>query len=588
MSDISESQQAVCGPPLNSPLCVGMFALLFNETFLLGGIKYGEVSGFMVRRQAEQMLRKYPNATDLGLEAKDTRAAAARAFLQAEEQCKVVNRTLASRTAALESIQDPIIAVLRIASAKFQDVLEASFDPSGLAFGFGPGSTSSLRYTEANALAKCNLLKWEVTPAFSEHASVVMDAIPSLTISELRHVNGGVLCFVPKNSDTDRTILIEPDLNILAQQGLGKALRAGFAKVSGIDLDNQADKAREMIACDRSLRLATEDLSMASDTIAIATVRLISTYARPLSRRGLAFMAALETARSPAYRATRKSKTGTTFEKWSSMGNSYTFELESTIFWSLAYAATLVCNENPEGSVSIFGDDIIVPCTVIPLLRRVLAHLGFRSNEEKSFCEGPFRETCGREVYNTRDVSPFRIKARIVSHGQVYWLANTFRKWYNRLYEVATEEGVDLPLPFELWGWVWKHIPAKNILKGPESLNGIDPCGDGHLHVEAEYYKPYMRRCLHGHEGHMFFTWVTEPASVTFDEVPLAYALKQAEELCADSAGRRISRALDPIPPEGSLFSGEVYSTACFTRGTGERRKALVKVFAKPLPRGRF
>ena len=53
---------------------------------------------------------------------------------------------------------------------------------------------------------------------------------------------------------------------------------------------------------------------------------------------------------------------------FSSMGNAFTFELESLIFWAIANA---VCYcSGSRGHISVYGDDIIVPSGAAGLLAK--------------------------------------------------------------------------------------------------------------------------------------------------------------------------------------------------------------------------
>ena len=52
--------------------------------------------------------------------------------------------------------------------------------------------------------------------------------------------------------------------------------------------------------------------------------------------------------------------------KFSSMGNSYTFELESLIFYSLAVATCSHLGIDPR-DVSVYGDDVIIPANAVTL-----------------------------------------------------------------------------------------------------------------------------------------------------------------------------------------------------------------------------
>jgi hypothetical protein len=128
---------------------------------------------------------------------------------------------------------------------------------------------------------------------------------------------------VPKSSKTDRVIAIEPTGNIYLQTGVGGFFRRCL-KRRGIDLDDQeinqgyAAKALE-------LALATLDLKAASDTV---SVELVYELLPP----DWAF--ALDALRS--HWALKPSGERVRLEKWSSMGNGFTFELETLIFWALS------------------------------------------------------------------------------------------------------------------------------------------------------------------------------------------------------------------------------------------------------------
>jgi len=133
------------------------------------------------------------------------------------------------------------------------------------------------------------------------------------------------------------------------------------------------------------------------------------------------------------------------YEKFSAMGNGFTFSLESLIFWAVAKAAVLdaglVCSKS---DIGIFGDDIIVRASASPHVVTALNWAGFMVNTEKSFVTGPFKESCGADYFNGNDVRPFYLKRRILSHEDCYFVCNSLshriiRGWRDRgLYAVFT------------------------------------------------------------------------------------------------------------------------------------------------------
>jgi hypothetical protein len=139
------------------------------------------------------------------------------------------------------------------------------------------------------------------------------------------------------------------------------------------------------------------------------------------------------------------------------MGNGYTFALETLIFYSLAWS-TCVALGLPTSDVSSYGDDIIVPTGAYNALIGVLKCLGFVPNREKSFGDGPFRESCGKDYFRGIDVRPVYIKD-VLRPCDLYVVHNYFVAQYSQLSNVVL-------------GW----IPKALRIWGPPGY------GDGHLH----------------------------------------------------------------------------------------------------------
>jgi hypothetical protein len=84
-------------------------------------------------------------------------------------------------------------------------------------------------------------------------------------------------------------------------------------------------------------------------------------------------------------------------EKFSSMGNGFTFELETLVFYGTikALAPDLVAGRD----FWVYGDDIIVPTSIANDVIAALKYIGFTPNPNKTFVKGPFRESCGGDFY---------------------------------------------------------------------------------------------------------------------------------------------------------------------------------------------
>jgi hypothetical protein len=161
---------------------------------------------------------------------------------------------------------------------------------------------------------------------------------------------------------------------------------------------------------------------------------------------------ALKQARSPV--GTLPDGTVIQYQKVSSMGNGFTFELESLLFWALASSVlSLLCTSKP--LLAVYGDDIIVPSSVAHTLLWILRFVGFTPNASKTFIRGPFRESCGKHYFRGVDVTPFYVRKDIASPDRLIWAANSIRTWAKLSYgldprlESAYRFCVEL-LPYEL------------------------------------------------------------------------------------------------------------------------------------------
>jgi hypothetical protein len=114
------------------------------------------------------------------------------------------------------------------------------------------------------------------------------------------------------------------------------------------------------------------------------------------------------------------------------MGNGYTFELESVIFYGLALAVREAYGVE-DTRVSVYGDDIICPVSMAEPLIRVLRDVGFVPNQKKSFWSGPFRESCGKHFYSGHDVTPFYVRRPVDNLQELFLLHNNLYRWLARM-----------------------------------------------------------------------------------------------------------------------------------------------------------
>lgn len=253
-------------------------------------------------------------------------------------------------------------------------------------------------------------------------------------------VSGSRLYFVPKQNDISRLICVEPSLNVYYQLGFGAHLTKRLDSFFGIDLTKQQDVNRNL-ACIGSLRggtYVTIDLSSASDSMSLNMLK----YVLPPD-----FYRWLLMLRSPYSDLTRRvgayEPGKHELNMVSSMGNGFTFPLQTMLF-SCIVSAALRMRSYPGANwgrrspvFSVFGDDIVCPEIVSRDVLRLLQILGFEVNTEKSFVEGPFRESCGHDYFKGSNVRGFYVK-KLETIQDRYAVINGLNLW-------SAKTGVSLP-----------------------------------------------------------------------------------------------------------------------------------------------
>jgi hypothetical protein len=249
-------------------------------------------------------------------------------------------------------------------------------------------------------------------------------------------VKGSRLSFVPKNDQVSRVICIEPSLNQFFQLGLGHILERRIEEMYGISMASQPFKNREL-ARQGSLfdSLVTIDLESASDSLSLKMLRTVLPED---------FYDLLGTLRS---RFTVIPGLGPfELDMVSTMGNGFTFPLQTMLFSCVVSAAFRVNSEvikplyprgREWGNFGVFGDDIICPRVIVDDVFRLLDILGFTINKDKTFVEGPFRESCGSDYFRGRDIRGVYVK-RLDNPQDKYAVINQLNLF-------STKTGIPLP-----------------------------------------------------------------------------------------------------------------------------------------------
>lgn len=334
-------------------------------------------------------------------------------------------------------------------------------------FRYGPGATSCVTGNDVITSKKyaCSM---HVSPRLYPYWRSL--APRSSSNIELRAYSK--VTFVSKTSKTDRAIAIEPHLNIYVQLGIGALLRHRLKRY-GINLDHQADINRRMASVAHRDGLATIDLSSASDSISSELVWLLLPFE---------WCCLLDVAR------TEYSVIGdeqVRLSKFSSMGNGYTFELESLIFLALARAAG-------DSNAVAFGDDIILKRDYVPELLNALNFLGFSVNSKKTFLAGCFFESCGYDYCRGVMVRPFYLKGGYNDFTTAcIRIANKIRR-----YSHMRVDGFGCDIRF-ICVWRFARRACGN------ASDTYVPLGSGDDGLISNFDEACPSRARHGHEGYI-------------------------------------------------------------------------------------
>ena len=265
---------------------------------------------------------------------------------------------------------------------------------------------------------------------------------------------------VPKTMKTPRIIAIEPTAMQYAQQGLLRLFQDGIQMSflnSFIGLNDQTPNQRLAKEGSRTGKLATLDLSEASDRVSHEIVSRLLRRHRHL--HGAVMACRSETALLPDGSVLR-------LAKFASMGSALCFPMEAAVFLaaifvgieqSLGHRLSLEDIKSYKGQVRVFGDDIIVPVEHVRFVCRSLEYFGFKVNERKSFWNGKFRESCGKEYYDGSDVSLVRCRRVLPSTRKNVQEVVSAVSLRNQLFQAGLEDAA-LHLDSGLCR-VLKHFP---------------------------------------------------------------------------------------------------------------------------------
>lgn len=383
--------------------------------------------------QLVSLIKKYP-FPDTTLEPMAEQSAVKK-FFASEQRCRRYNLRFLRNTSRRNQFH-PYLHKMRkwIAYVLGEEPdLKAIYNECG----FGPGASIGV-HGITHLAAKVLADKWSCTPSaypyarsalmgdplfwelLSEHVIPCLDAdqFNDQLRRQSEEVRHNKITFVPKTTLTKRSIAVEPLLNGYIQKGTDEFMRKRLKRV-GFDLRDQglnSEFARMgSLGLPHGDAYCTIDLSSASDSISIGVVREL------LPPAWFDFLNQIRSSYFSLNGILKK------YEKFASMGNGFCFPLETLIF----AAAARSCSTYHD--LSVYGDDITLRRSEAIELIPLLKYLGFRLNLDKTFLEGPFRESCGTDWFEGLNIRPLCLDYALDSSERIIEFCNAISR--NSLWE---------------------------------------------------------------------------------------------------------------------------------------------------------
>jgi hypothetical protein len=519
---------------LDTPVALSCWLLYQNgehaalATKTLNPREYADQERFYLDYLAVRFLSKYTGLRT-GI---DTRAVAVAEFQRCELKCQILNQQLADLW-----IEDPVVSLNSNSDWRFSKIVSwlqckissvlGEYDAEEVfdACRHGPGSTTRLRGSKTSAYEKFRGTPHSTLKALplAIHLSEVWDNFPH----RFEVVPGNVVGFVLKNAKTDRGTASEPDINMFLQLGQGTIIARNLVHF-GADIRDQTRNQRLAYRGSIFGTDCTVDMRSASNLISRLAVMLLVKSD---------WYEALDATRSHEYTLDGVTKK---YEMFSSMGNGFTFPLQTLIFWALACLSCKMSAVSP-AQIGVYGDDVIVPPEAYATFLRLLNLFGFEPNPEKSYGDGPFRESCGKDYFAGWDCQPLYLKEPVRNGLELVKFANRVRRVSIRSYDGY---GCDARY-HALWQYAVARLPKD--LRRTRIPEGY---GDGGLVTSFEEACP--QRAPHagdgkvygdevplGAEGFTYTRWVWVPDKYEMDDEvgTLRYALFSSQGIKSPPRG---------------------------------------------------
>lgn len=413
---------------------------------------------------------------DDGVTRADHIADAKNLFFALEEKNQLTNRRFINYEAGYFRNTDELAHwdLIQVARRKIKRILGAAPKWDEINWKHGPGTAIGFSGREASLIKKLSTTRTTVSSVLLAEADFSLEFLNPLAIQYFCVTDYNRFSTVPKDCKKRRLIAVEPLANMAFQLGLGRVMRSRLNRMGLLLEDAQATHNRLAQNASITKHLATLDLSNASDLVSLELVRALipPDWFRMLI----------------ACRSPQTSVDGQmyTLHKFSSMGNGYTFELETLIFYALAAA----CCGSAE-SVSVYGDDTIIPDSYADALIKLLEFSGLEVNQSKSFSgQCSFRESCGGDFFEGLPVRGIYLKRMPKEPSDWIALANQVRRYALQIGPLSKTGYMPL------WSYCVSQIPRRLRFSGPEHL------GDLVLHTED--WVPKLRKIVKDDFGGLF------------------------------------------------------------------------------------
>ncbi len=211
--------------------------------------------------------------------------------------------------------------------------------------------------------------------------------------------------FVPKTWKKLRGISAEPVGLQFFQQAVARSIVDAIDKTvlsRVINLRDQSISRRMALSASRNRKLATIDLSSASDSVTLRLVKDIFGNTN-LCRWLLATRSTHTLINNQRIR----------INKFAPMGSACCFPVECVIFAAIVLASAAKRHKSYTVNYRdfrVFGDDIICPSFLAEGVMDDLTLMGFTVNDDKSYHIGDYRESCGMDAWKGHDVTPLKLR----------------------------------------------------------------------------------------------------------------------------------------------------------------------------------